>query len=133
MKPGVPDGTTIAEISGLPSGLRPVTAVTVTSPVMSVPELVMKHFVPLMTHSSVSGSSRAVVRVAPASLPPSGSVRPNAPRISPEHSRGSHSRFCSSVPKRWSGIAPSDTPASRVIATEESTRASSSSTMPSAR
>ena len=50
--------------------------------------------------SSVSASRRAVVRVAPASEPPSGSVRPNAPRISPEHSRGSHSAFCSSVPQR---------------------------------
>ncbi len=123
----------IAEISGLPSGLRPVTAVTVTRPVMSVPELVMKHLLPLITHSSVSGSSRAVVRVAPASEPPSGSVRPNAPRISPAHSRGSHSRFCSSVPNRWIGMAPSETPASRVMATEESTRASSSSAMPRAR
>lgn len=123
----------IAEIRGLPSGLRPVTAVTVTRPVMSVPELVMKHLVPLITHSSVSGSSRAVVRVAPASEPPSGSVRPKAPSISPEHRRGSHSRFWASVPKRWSGIAPSETPASRVIATDESTRASSSSAIPRAR
>ena len=53
----------IEEICGLPSALRPVTAVTVTRPVMSVPELVMKHFVPLITHSSVASSSRAVVRV----------------------------------------------------------------------
>ncbi len=124
----------IDEISGLPSGLRPVTAVTVTRPVTSVPELVMKHLVPLITHSSVASSSRAVVRVAPASLlPPSGSVSPNAPRISPAHSRGSHSRFCSSVPNRCSGMAPSETPASRVMATEESTRASSSSATPSAK
>ncbi len=123
----------IDEMRGLPSGLRPVTAVTVTRPVMSVPELVMKHLEPLITHSSVSGSRRAVVRVAPASEPPSGSVRPKAPRISPEQSRGSHSAFCASVPKRWIGIAPSETPASRVIATEESTRASSSRTRPSAR
>ena len=42
VKPGVPDGTMIVEISGLPSCLRPVTAATVTRPVMSVPELVMK-------------------------------------------------------------------------------------------
>ena len=62
VKPGVPDGTMIEEISGGPSSLRPVTAVTVTRPVMSVPELVMKHLVPLITHSSVR-RSRAVVRV----------------------------------------------------------------------
>ncbi len=133
VKPGVPDGTMIDEIRGRPSGLRPVTAVTVTRPVMSVPELVMKHLVPLTTHSFVASSRRAVVRVAPASLPPSGSVRPNAPRISPEQSRGSHCRFCSSVPKRCTGIAPSETPASRVIATDESTRASSSRAMPRAK
>lgn len=93
----------------------------------------MKHFVPLITHSRVVSSNRAVVRVAPASEPPSGSVRPKAPSISPEASRGSHSRFCSSVPKRKIGIAPSDTPASRVMATEESTRASSSSARQSAK
>lgn len=122
----------IEEISGLPSGVRPVTAVTVTRPVMSVPELVMKHLVPLITHSSVASSRRAVVRVAPASEPPSGSVRPKAPRISPEQRRGSHSAFWASVPKRWIGMAPRETPASRVMATDESTRASSSSTMPRA-
>jgi hypothetical protein len=88
----------IVEIRGEPSSLRPVTAVTVTRPVMSVPELVMKHFEPLITHSPVFSSRSAVVRVPPASEPHSGSVRPNAPSISPEHSRGSHSRFCSSVP-----------------------------------
>lgn len=133
MKPGVPDGTMIEEMRGLPSGVRPVTAVTVTSPVMSVPELVMKHLLPLMTHSFVDSSRRAVVRVAPASEPPSGSVRPNAPSTSPEQRRGSHSSFWACVPKRWIGIAPRETPASRVIATDESTRASSSSAMPSAR
>lgn len=133
VKPGVPDGTMIEEITGRPSAVRSVTAVTVTRPVMSVPELVMKHFVPLMIQSPVSPSRTAVVRVPPASEPASGSVSPNAPRTSPLHSFGSHSCFCSSVPKRWIGIAPSETPASSVIATEESTRASSSSAMPSAR
>ncbi len=42
-----------------------------------------------MTHCSCPVSRRAVVRVAPASEPPSGSVRPKAPRISPEQRRGS--------------------------------------------
>ena len=42
-------------------------------------------------------------------------------------------RLCSGVPKRWIGMVPSETPASRVIATDESTRASSSSTRPRAR
>ena len=53
---------------------------------------------------------RAVVVVPPASEPAPGSVRPNAPIIAPERSRGSHSRFCSSVPNRKIGIAPSETP-----------------------
>ena len=124
----------IDEISLRPSSSTPVTAVTVTSPVMSVPELVMNALVPLMTHSeSPSSDSRAVVRVAPASDPPPGSVSPKAPSTSPLHSLGSHCAFCSSVPKRKIGIAPSDTPASSVIATDESTRASSSSTRQSAK
>jgi hypothetical protein len=53
VKPGVPLGTMNEVISLPPSGLVPVTAVTVTSSVMSVPELVMNAFVPLITHSSV--------------------------------------------------------------------------------
>ena len=43
----------------MPVDVSPVTAVTVTSVVMSVPLLVMKALVPLMTHSP--SSSRAVV------------------------------------------------------------------------
>jgi hypothetical protein len=46
----------------------PVTAVTVMRSVIAVPELVMKLFAPLITHSPPS--SRAVVRVAPASEHP---------------------------------------------------------------
>ena len=124
MKPGVPAGTRIVEISLPPPGFSPVTAATVTKAVMYVPLLVMNALVPLMTHSSPS--STAVVRVAPASVPPPGSVSPKAPSASPEASRGSHSARWASVPKRRIGIAPSETAASRVIATLESTRASSS-------
>src|SRR5579862_9825099 len=40
--------------------------------------------------------------------------------------RGSHSRFCSSLPKRRIGIVPSDVCAATVIATDESIRVSSS-------
>lgn len=65
-----------------PSGLVPVTAVTVTSAVMSVPELVMNAFEPLITHSSVASSSTARVWVPPASEPrPARSARsPRGPR-----------------------------------------------------
>jgi hypothetical protein len=88
----------IDEISLPALSISPVTAVTVMRAVMSVPELVMNALVPLMTHSSPS--RRAVVSVPPASEPAPGSVNPNAPSASPEHSLGSHSRFCSSVPNR---------------------------------
>ena len=124
VKPVVPDGTRIAEISFLPSSRRSVTAVTVTSEVMSVPELVMNAFDPLITQPSAS--SFAVVRVAPASEPPPASVRPNAPSFLPAARSGSQRSFWASVPNRSSGMIPSDTPASSVIATDWSTRPSSS-------
>jgi hypothetical protein len=65
---------------------------------MSVPELVMNALLPLTTHSP--SSTRAVVRVAPASEPPPASVRPNAPSLRPAVRSGSHCCFCSSVPNR---------------------------------
>lgn len=46
---------------------------------------------------------------------------------SPEVNRGSQVSLSSCDPNRKIGMAPSDTAASRVMATEESTRASSSS------
>ena len=58
-----------------------MTAVTVTSLVMSVPELVMNCLLPLMTQWP--SSSFAVVLVAPASVPPPASVSPNAPSALP--------------------------------------------------
>ncbi len=69
----------------------------VTKPEMSVPALVMNCLAPFTTHSP--SSSFAVVRVLPASEPASGSVRPKEPSLWPAHSSGSHSCFCSSVPK----------------------------------
>jgi hypothetical protein len=107
-----------------PAPLPPVTAVIVTQPEISVPALVMNCFAPSITHSP--SSRRARVRVAPASEPASGSVRPKAARRSPAHSAGIHSRRCSSEPQRWIGIVPSDVCAASVMETEESTRASSS-------
>ena len=64
---------------------------------MSVPAFVMNIFEPSTTHSP--SSSRAVVRVAPASEPAFGSVSPNAASLRPDARSGSHCRFCSSVPK----------------------------------
>ena len=76
----------------------PVRAVMQTTPEMSVPALVMNCLVPLIVHSPSSSVAR--VRTLPASEPASGSVSPNAPRISPDVSLGIHSCFCSSVPNR---------------------------------
>lgn len=109
----------------------PVTAVTVTSAVMSVPEFVMNALEPLITHSSPSRAARVVV--PPASDPVPGSVSPNPASASPLSSLGSHCSFCASVPNRKIGIAPSEIAASRVIATLESTRASSSRVRQSAK
>ena len=87
----------IAEISGRPSvALDPSRAVTVTHEVMSEPELVMNCLAPLTTHSPSRSSAR--VRVAPASEPAPGSVRPNPASVVPATRSGSQCAFCSSVP-----------------------------------
>ena len=89
--PDVPFSTTMFETSS-----SPVRAVIVTPQVMSVPAFVMKSFEPL-TIQEPSRSS-AVVRVAPASEPASGSVSPNAASRRPDARSGSQRGFCSSVP-----------------------------------
>ena len=65
-------------ISGRPSSRVPVRAVTVITEVMSVPELVMNCLAPLIDPAAVGVARRAVVAVAEASEPASGSVSPNA-------------------------------------------------------
>ena len=107
-----------------PSSVR---AVTETRLVMSVPELVMNVLAPSITHSAPSLT--AFVAVAPASEPPPGSVRPKAARRRPVTRSGSHCSFWSSVPYSDTGLAPSDTPASRVIPIDWSTRPTSSMAM----
>jgi hypothetical protein len=109
VKPGVPDGTRMVEISGLPFSRVPVTAATPTTAVIDVPELVMNDFDPSITHSP--SSSRARVCMAPAtSVPPPGSVSPNAARVWPAHRLGRHCRRCSSVPNRKMGMMPARPP-----------------------
>jgi hypothetical protein len=91
---------------------------------MSVPAFVMKIFEPFTTHCPSCNS--AVVRAAAASEPAPGSVSPKAASLRPAARSGSHCRFCSSLPKSRIGIVPSDVWAAIVIATDESTRVSSS-------
>ena len=79
---------------------------------------------PSITHSP--SSSRAVVRVAPASDPAPASVSPNAASRAPEASCGSQRPRCSSSPKLRIGEVPSEVWAATVIANDWSTRASSS-------
>ena len=86
----------IVEISGRPSSRVPVRAVTVTTLVISEPELVMNCLAPLTTHSPPTSS--ALVRVAPASEPAPGSVRPKPASVCAATRSGSHCCFCSSVP-----------------------------------
>ena len=118
----MPFGTIRLEISS-----SPVRAVIVTQALRSVPAFVMKILAPLTTHEP--SRSWAWVRVAPASEPAPGSVRPKAASLRPAARSGSHSAFCSSVPKSRIGIVPSEVCAATVIATEESTRVSSSIAM----
>ena len=116
----MPFSTTRFEISS-----SPVRAVIVTSREISVPAFVMNIFEPSMTHSPPS--SRAVVRVAPASDPAPGSVSPNAASRSPEASAGQPPPPLLVASRRArSASCPSDVCAATVMANDWSTRASSS-------
>ncbi len=66
--------------------------------------LVIHIFEPLITHSSPS--SRAVLRVAPASEPACGSVRPKAAIYLPSAAGFRNLRFCSLVPNSQIGALP---------------------------
>ena len=117
--PAVPFSTTMFETSS-----SPVRAVIVTPHVMSVPAFVMKSFEPFTTQEP--SRALAVVRVAPASEPAPGSVKPKAASRRPDARSGSQRSRCSSVPYIRIGIVPSEMCAPTVIATDESTRVSSS-------
>ncbi len=76
----------------------PVLAVIVTQALRSVPAFVMKILEPFTIQWPSRSSAR--VRVAPASDPAPGSVRPKAASRRPDARSGSHRAFCSSLPKR---------------------------------
>ncbi len=64
----------------------------------------------------------ARVRRPAGSEPASGSVSAKQPSASPEQSRGSHSRFCSSVPQRSIEPATKEVCTETTVRAEESTR-----------
>jgi hypothetical protein len=86
----------------------------------------MNIFVPLSTQSPPS--RLAVARSDAASEPVSGSVSPKQPSACPEHSRGSHCCFCSGVPNFSIVLDTSPSDTDTIPRTDESPRASSSST-----
>jgi hypothetical protein len=64
----------------------------------------------------------ARVRMLAGSEPASGSVRAKHPSASPEQSRGSHSRFCSSLPHFSIEPATSEVCTETTVRAEESAR-----------
>ena len=88
-------------VRGTTNALMPLTPIPgcVTAVTMNVPAwfaFVQKHLAPFSTHCSPRFT--AVVRVAPASEPAPGSVRPYAPMYSPATRRGTYSRRRRSFP-----------------------------------
>src|SRR5712692_1021704 len=100
----------------------PVRAKTIYRP--AYPMLVMKTLVPLRMYPSPW--RRALVFNDAASDPAAGSVSANAPRSSPDARRGSHRRFCSSVPKSRIGSLPTLVWTSTITEVDAQARASSS-------
>src|SRR6266540_4809369 len=95
------------------------------------PAFVMNVFEPLRTYSSPLRT--AVVFIAATSEPAPGSVRPKEQRIGSSRSGGSQVRFCSSVPARITGPAPSPLHESDVPIPEQPQFSSSATSTPSSR
>ena len=85
-------------------------------------------FCPVIRQPPLPFSAR-VERFA-ASDPVFGSVRPQQPRISPLHSFGSHSCFCSSLPQRWIDEHTSEVCTETTVLADESPRPISSTISP---
>ena len=89
----------------------------------------MNVFEPLRTYSSPLRT--AVVFIRATSEPASGSERPNEQRIGASRSGGSQVAFCSSVPARITGPAPSPFAPSEVPMPEQPQLSSSPTSIPS--
>lgn len=98
-KPGVSVGTTKPRT---PSSVRAQTTATPAT------EPLVIHILRPSSTQSPPASRLARVRMAAGSEPASGSVSPKQPMTSPAAMRGSHSRFCSSEPKRWMAYIASE-------------------------
>src|SRR3989338_6567825 len=92
VKPGVPAGTIMQEISFFPPSRLPVMACTVTPLVIDVEPLVIKILAPLITPWPFLSSAR--VLDDPASEPAPGSVSPKAHKALPLHKSGRYFFFC---------------------------------------
>ncbi len=110
LSPLVPGGTTkLAWPRARSSG----STTAVTTWMSAMPPLVAQVLVPLMTHSSLASSYVARVRIAPTSLPASGSEEQNdAVLRSPGEPNicGAHSPICSGVPLPATAAAASVVP-----------------------
>ena len=97
--PGVSMSTTKAVILLRPSvdGVRAMTTIT-----PALTPFVHQSFSPLMMKCAPSGVGSARTSIFAGSLPTFGSVSAKA-ETSPAATRGSHRRFCASLPKRMSG------------------------------
>ena len=107
VKPSIPSSTMNAD-APLPPLDGSVIAIIVYT--LATPPFVIKCLVPLRIYESPSFF--AVVFVASASEPASGSVKPNAARLSPRAIGGRYFFFCSSLPAMTMGNDPSAVPAS---------------------
>ena len=85
----------------MPSSAR--AQITATSAIDASP---IQRLAPSRTQSSPS--RRAVVVIAPGSLPAPGSVRPKQPTASPAAMAGSQACFCSSEPHAWIAVMASE-------------------------
>ena len=110
LSPLVPGGTTKLAWPRVRSSGSTTAVTTWTS---AMPPFVAQVLVPLSTHSSFASSYVARVRIAPTSLPASGSEEQNAPSFrSPgePYIWGIHSMTCSSVPLARTPAAASEVP-----------------------
>ena len=121
VKPAVSVGTRKPRTS-------PSSSLAQTSAMSAIPPLLIHILVPFRTYESPS--LRARVAIAATSEPPSGSVRPKQPTVSPLASPGRNRARCSSLPYRWMGYMTRELWTLTKLRSPESIRSSSYMTSP---